>query len=65
MATKRVPAIHYPMALFFAFASAVEWQHFRYFEKQRDPRVLTTAIAAIALGYMASECLEGKWPAWG
>jgi hypothetical protein len=56
--------IHYAWAAALGFASIVEWQHFRKMEKRRDPRMLTTAAAAIACGYMASECLTGDWPSW-
>jgi len=51
-------------AITLGFASIVEWAHFRHFMDKRDPRMVTTAVAAIAAGYMASEALERKWPSW-
>jgi hypothetical protein len=58
----------YVLNLFFAavlgFASIVEWSHMRTFMRRADWRVVTTAMAAIACGYMASEALEGRWPSW-
>ncbi len=46
------------------FASVVEWSHVRRMIRLRDPRVVTTAMAAISAGYMASEALERSWPTW-
>lgn len=47
------------------FASVVEWAHFRRFQGRKDKlRMLTTCVAAIASGYMASEALEKDWPSW-
>ena len=46
------------------FASVVEWAHVRRMLRRKDARVVTTAMAAIAAGYMASECLEKDWPSW-
>lgn len=46
------------------FASVVEWAHMRRYMKKKDWRVVTTAIAAVAAGYMASESLEKDWPSW-
>ena len=52
-------------AVTLGFASVVEWAHFRRFQRKRDPvRMVTTGIAAIAAGYMASEALEHDWPSW-
>jgi hypothetical protein len=52
-------------AVTLGFASVVEWAHFRRFQRKKDPiRMATTAIAAIAAGYMASEALERDWPSW-
>jgi len=62
---KRLLRIHwFIFATTLGFASIVEWAHFRHFLARRDPRMLTTAIAAIAAGFMASEALEGQWPSW-
>lgn len=56
--------VRFGFAAVLGFASVVEWAHFRHFEKRRDWRLVTTACAAIACGYMASEALQGKWPNW-
>lgn len=52
------------LATVFGFASVVEWAHMRRFMAKRDLRMVTTAMAAISAGYMASEALEGQWPSW-
>ena len=47
------------------FVSVVEWAHMRRFQAKKDwLRMVTTAIAAISAGYMASEALEHDWPSW-
>lgn len=46
------------------FASVVEWSHMRRFMLKKDWRMVTTAVAAVAAGYMASEALEKDWPSW-
>ena len=52
-------------AITLGFASVVEWAHFRRFQRKHDRvRMVTTAAAAIAAGYMASESLEHEWPSW-
>lgn len=52
-------------AVTLGFASVVEWAHFRRFQRKGDRlRMATTAVAAIASGYMASESLEREWPSW-
>jgi hypothetical protein len=61
----RLQHIHWTIfAVTLGFASVVEWAHCRRFMAKRDPRMITTAIAAISAGYMASEALEGSWPSW-
>lgn len=56
--------MRFVIAGFLGFASVVEWAHFQDMEKRRDPRVVTTALAAVACGYMAAEALTGDWPSW-
>lgn len=51
-------------AVTLGFASVVEWAHMRRFMRKKDWRAATTAVAAIAAGYMASEALERDWPSW-
>lgn len=55
--------------LFFAavlgFASVVEWSHMKHaMETGNHLYVVTTAIAAVATGFMAAEALRGEWPSW-
>lgn len=49
--------------IIFGYASIIEWQHMREGLKDRDRlRIVGPTIAAIALGFMASEALAGEWP---
>lgn len=63
MDTVRLIQLSFATAL--AFASVVEWTHFRFYQKRGNKaRMAFTLVAAIAPAYMASECLTGDWPAW-
>jgi len=47
----------------FAYASIIEWTHFRRALDRRDLVELWAACtAAVACGYIASESMEGNWP---
>lgn len=51
-----------PFAFLFGFASVIEWMHFRDAMQSGDPiKMIGTAVAAIATGFIASECLRGEW----
>lgn len=57
--------IRYGYVVALGFGAVVEWSHFRQYEKAKNRfRMVTTASAAIACSYMASEALTGDWPAW-
>jgi len=47
----------------FAYASIIEWQHFRRAIARRNRvEMWGTCTAAIACGFMASEALGDEWP---
>lgn len=49
--------------IIFGYASIVEWQHMREGLRAGNlSRMVGPAIAAVALGFMASEALAGEWP---